>query len=118
MQPAEYRFHIPRALKINRDPSKTPVFGHPFRLSPQEEFGQADWDLIARTFLDIGRTMSTDRSVGETDDTLIGWGVGLELQIKRNISIRADWGMALKDVDSANVDAGDNRFHLVFTFLW
>ena len=115
---AEYRFHVPRALLIQRDPSKTKLFGRPFRVSPQEEFGRADWDLIARTFFDMGRVRNNNSRAGEFDETLMSWGIGLELQILQNVSLRCDWGLALRDMNSGQWEAGDSRVHVSAAVMW
>lgn len=115
---AEYRCHVPRLFAAQPEPGKTRLFDRPFRFSPQEPLGRADWDLIARTFFDAGRSFNARRNDGEYDETLMSWGVGLELQIRQNFSIRCDWGMALKDLRSGLVDAGDDRFHILATFSW
>jgi hypothetical protein len=112
---AEYRYHIPRSFRIQKDPVM--VFGKPFRVAP-DGVSRPDWDLIARTFFDVGRVLNTDRLSIEQNDTMMGWGVGLELQILRNFNIRADWGLALKSMEAANVQAGDNRFNIVGTVSW
>lgn len=113
---AEYRYHIPRSLGITKTPQK--LFNRPFQIRPQQEFGIPDWDLIARTFLDVGRTLNNDRVDTETNETLMSWGVGLEFQLKRYISIRLDWGMALMDMNDGQVEAGDNRLHVAFVFVY
>lgn len=115
----EYRFHLPRVLGIERDPSRTPLFGEPFRFRPQTAFGQTDWDLIFRGFVDVGRTLIVDSaSVPESEETLIGTGVGVEFLFRRNVSLRLDWGVALEDLSSADVSSGSNRLHFVATILF
>jgi hypothetical protein len=111
----EYRFHLPRYL----DASSTPgtLCGQPFRYVPQQAFGKPDWDMIFRTFVDAGRIEQSGREQFERDDTLVSTGVGLELQLKQNIDIRADWGVALKSI-SDGTEYGSNRFHLSFTLLY
>jgi hypothetical protein len=113
----EYRWHIPRSFHIEPHPDKTPLFGRPFRFSPQEPLGHPDWDLIWRTFFDIGRTF-TNGQPDEPSETLMGWGTGVELQIRQNFSIRCDWAMALRDLPVASVSAGESRFYLVGTISW
>ncbi len=119
---SEYRLHIPRLFPIQPDPTKTPfLWDKSFRASPQQPYGRPDWDLITRVFLDVGRVLNNDRAVTESDSTLVGTGVGLELQYKQNFNIRADWGMALKDLESTTTDevhAGSNRFHISATLLY
>ncbi|MEX2213307.1 MAG: ShlB/FhaC/HecB family hemolysin secretion/activation protein [Phycisphaeraceae bacterium] len=114
----EYRFHFPRVLAPQREPMNTP-FG-PFKYRPQEAYGRPDWDLVLRTFVDVGRTMNAGRLSFERDETLVGIGLGMELLIKKNVSIQLDWGIALNDagVGSSRVSAGDSRVHLVFTLLY
>lgn len=113
---AEYRFHLPRVFAIEPDPSTTPLFGKPFRFSPQEPYGRADWDLILRGFVDVGRATLQDKQVLEEDQTLIGAGVGVELIVLRNATIRVDWATALED--AGTTQSGDSRVHFVATLLY
>lgn len=121
---AEYRFHVPRAFGVETDPGKTPLFGQPFRFRPQQAYGQADWDFILRAFTDVGRAINSRREAVERDETLWGAGVGGELQILRNFSVRVDWAMALQNAKADNsadadvVTVGSNRFHIVATLLF
>jgi len=121
----EYRFHIPRALPIAREPLRIPLLGD-FRAAPQQVYGRPDWDLTFRAFVDFGRsirndTSSTGAGVSEFDQTLIGAGVGAELQIKSNFTARIDWATALKDTKGriANPsDSGDHKLHVLFSILY
>ncbi len=114
----EYRFHLPRALGLS-EPGE--FFGNSeFRYTPQEALGPTDWDLIFRGFLDVGHAEHEDPLIFEDDTTLVGAGVGVELTLYRNVSLRVDWGVALKDaqVESSYVTSGSNRFHLAFTLVY
>lgn len=117
----EYRFHIPNAFSA-REPSR--LFGREFRTTPQTPYyGTADWDLIAKAFIDAGRVVNSDRLSFENDETLVGAGLGLELQVMRNVNIRADWGVAMEEVNKNGsggefVSDGSSRFHLSFTLLF
>ncbi|NQT86470.1 hypothetical protein HQ560_06870, partial [bacterium] len=122
----EYRFHLPRIFKpvsafteAEREKLKTklPMVSAPFRYRPDNVYGQPDWDLILRIFYDVGRTTSERMKPYETNTTLSGAGFGLELRIKSNVSLRADYGVALDDVEhgSEAVESGDNRVHGVIT---
>lgn len=121
---AEYRFHIPRSFGAQPDPAATPLFGQPFRFAPQVPYGRPDWDVIVRAFVDAGRTFNSDRldagrtggPVLERNETLVGAGVGVELDARDNISLRCDWGVALHH--AGDNDYGDNRFHIVGTFSY
>jgi hypothetical protein len=114
---AEYRFHLPRAIKVQPYPERTPLFGGPFRLAPQQAFGRPDWDLIFRGFFDMGQTLISDKSKTEHDQFLAGTGVGVELQILQNFTARIDYGVALNDVPG-EVSAGSQRVHFLFTVLY
>lgn len=114
---AEYRYHVPRGLT----PGPVGEFGdRPFRWRPQQTLGRPDWDLILRGFLDVGRTVNENRLAFEHDETLVGAGVGAELAIKRNFSLRLDLGFALSDAtnDVDTVDSGDSRLHAQITILY
>lgn len=116
----EYRFHLPRSLSQSDRPGS--FLGRDFRWRPQGPYGRTDWDLILRSFLDVGRAVNSDRISGlESDDTLVGAGLGAEIQFLRNFSFRVDWGVALKELDSPGTDpvsAGSNRLHMVLTLLF
>jgi hemolysin activation/secretion protein len=112
---AEYRLHLPRLLGIN-DASKTPMFGRPFRFTPDTPYGRADWDLQVKAFVDAARVMHNDPIPGEVNETLVGAGLGAELSLLNNFSARLDWAMALQD--AGRTDAGDHRLHFVLTLLY
>ena len=121
---AEYRLHIPRLLPINRQPLKLPWIGD-FRIAPQQPYGQADWDLIVRGFVDAAYTnqYEPDNNVqipGETDQFLLGAGIGIELQIKNYLRVRVDSAWALKDSKSPGtpVRKGHQEFYFLFTALY
>lgn len=115
---AEYRFHFPRTLAV-RDPTTTPFMGQPFRWAPQQPYGRADWDLIFRAFIDVGRTVNNKREPYEINGTLVGTGVGLEFLFKQNLSIRVDWGVALYNLEGPTpVAPGYNRVNFILTVLY
>jgi len=118
---AEYRFHLPRVFKPNAQPvAKFPGFTQPFRWAPQQVYGRPDWDLVFRAFYDVGRVENTHRKTFEVDRTIHGAGVGVEVRIKDNFSLRCDYGVALDDItdpvtDEKRVRSGDHRIHTVCT---
>lgn len=122
---AEYRFHIPRALPVVRESLRLPLIGD-FRAAPQQVYGRPDWDLILRAFVDVGRAIRNDRSsaqagAAENNQTLIGAGIGAELQIRSNLRARIDWATALKDTNGPitnSADAGDSEVHVLFSILY
>jgi hypothetical protein len=128
MGSVEYRFHYPRTFAVSepgklgeREFTKLAKFlGNDFRYAPQEAFGRADWDLIFKGFVDAGATEIAFAQAGEDSYTLVGAGVGVEFQFKRNMVARMDWGFALAEVDDpANpVDVGDNELHFLLTVLY
>lgn len=115
----EYRLHVPKLFALEPDPWNTPLFGQPFRWAPQTAYGQTDWDLILKGFVDYAHTWDEgdpSNNAAEASEDLLGMGVGLEVLIKRNISLRADWAFALTDVDYT--EAGNSRFHMAATILY
>jgi hemolysin activation/secretion protein len=118
---AEYRLHIPRLFGVEPQPGN--LFGEPFRWSPQQVYGRPDWDLILRGFVDAGQTYNTQRESFETNATLVGAGVGLELQYKDNADVRVDFGRAINAVHDSQTGAtlvgyGSEQINMVFTFKY
>jgi hemolysin activation/secretion protein len=105
----EYRYHVPRALQPAPASS---VMGRPFRFRPDQRYSRPDWDLILRGFVDVGRVTGEDLH----SETLAGTGVGAEIVVMRNLSLRLDWGIALNDVRETK--SGDSRLHFVGTILY
>lgn len=113
---AEYRLHIPQLLGISSEPST--LFGQPFRVKPDRAYGTADWDLILAGFVDYGQTMIEDADSTEFDESLLGAGIGIGLEYRRYLRVRADWGVALQDLDNGTVESGDSEFHIVATLAF
>ena len=112
----EYRLHVPRLLGIQSAPDD--LFGTPFRFAPQYVYGQPDWDLTLNAFLDVGHVKPAQQKFFETEETLIGAGIGLGLQLKRNVTARVDWGFALRDSAIGNVESGSSRVHFILTLMY
>ncbi|MDH4016983.1 MAG: hypothetical protein OEV20_06570, partial [Actinomycetota bacterium] len=95
---AEYRFHIPRALGVRPRPVQLPWIGD-FRVAPQQVYGRPDWDLILRGFVDAGGAVRNRRernnAADELNQTLVGAGVGLELNVAGRFRARVDWGRGI-----------------------
>ncbi len=117
---AEYRYHVPRALEPRPDPPEVPLLGRPFRFAPQQPFGQPDWDLILKVFFDAGHTDVADRqaALSEYNETLRSCGLGVELQVLRNLNVRCDWGHTLADLDNGEADENEDRLHVGVTLVW
>ncbi|MFT5423222.1 MAG: hemolysin activation/secretion protein [Phycisphaerales bacterium] len=113
---AEYRFHLPKSYGYSDDTGT--LFGSPFRWRPQEPFGEADWDLVFKGFVDAGRTENTERLAFEFNETLIGAGVGVDFTFRRRFTARMDWGFAMRDTENGTAEAGDNELHFSFTALF
>ncbi len=119
----EYRFHVPRVFAVQAEPSTTPfLWDRNFRYAPQQQYGKPDWDLMLRAFVDAGQVLNSSRQSFERDATLLGVGVGVELQYRQNFNIRVDWGVGLTDVhgegNSLEAHSGDNRFHILTQILY
>ena len=108
--------HIPQLLGISSEPST--LFGQPFRVKPDRAYGTADWDLILAGFVDYGQTMIEDADSTEFDESLLGAGIGIGLEYRRYLRVRADWGVALQDLDNGTVESGDSEFHIVATLAF
>ncbi|MFG0258298.1 MAG: ShlB/FhaC/HecB family hemolysin secretion/activation protein [Phycisphaerales bacterium JB043] len=110
----EYRYHIPQGLAPDAQPGY--LFGKPFRYAPQYVSGPTDWDLIFKTFLDVGYVDRSDATALETDNTLLGAGVGLDLEITRRVRGEVNFGWALHEVSDAanNILADDGDFEVQF----
>lgn len=112
---AEYRFHLPRIFGIEA-PRRTQLFDRPFRVAPESVYGRPDWDMIFKAFIDYAVMDVTDELAFETDESLLGTGLGIELALKNNVNFRAEWGFALQD--AGQTDAGDSAFHFVLTLVY
>lgn len=112
---AEYRLHVPRLFRPDSQPGE--IFGRPFRVAPEAVYGRPDWDLILKGFVDYGHVWNNNAELFEqSSQSLLGTGVGVEVLVRNNISFRGDLGFALDDTEET--DAGDSRFHFVFTLLF
>ncbi|MFI5316732.1 MAG: ShlB/FhaC/HecB family hemolysin secretion/activation protein [Myxococcota bacterium] len=105
----EYRYHIPLALR-GLAPLQVPWLG-PFRLAPDDSLRMPDWDLVLCTFADYGRVMNANEVLGEHNDSLASLGVGVEIIVRRNFSLRLDYGFALLEIPQANVSVGNGEAH-------
>lgn len=128
----EYRFHWPRSLKPSAEP--VTLAGKPFHVRPPYPLGSPDWDLMLRGFCDVGWVKHNNlyqlspSSKGEvnqlyykeTDGVLAGAGVGVELDIRSNLKLRADWGWALQSVNynQEQISAGFSRLHISLSFTY
>jgi len=113
---AEYRFHLPRIFEPEQNPGSF-WWDDSFKWAPQYVYGRPDWGLMFRGFVDFGQTINSDIQTFESDETLLSTGLGVELNIKRNLSLRLDWGVPLQDIDGRS-KAGESRLHFVGTLLY
>lgn len=116
---AEYRFHIGRAVPQTQQ--VTTLFGRPFRTARTQPYGSADWDVILKAFVDAARVEVNDPDPFENNETLASVGVGIEGQLKNNVTVRLDYGHVLSPVDDSTgrrADVGDGRLHFVATLLF
>jgi hemolysin activation/secretion protein len=133
----EYAYHVAPALKPG-EPGK--FLGRPFKWRPPQRQQRPDWDLIFRAFFDYGyrsvspvpaaagqsATPDAERALIDRNVSLAGAGVGVELMLRRNLSIRCDFGTALTELrDSSRqpgqqvvVSQGNKQAYLIATFAW
>ena len=114
----EYRYHWPRSLKPKAQVGK--IFGKDFRWQPEHRLGPTDWDLILRGFFDAGYTCKNEKLSYENDLALISSGLGVELLLRNNVRIRADWGWPLRGADNGedDVEVGGCRVHLSLSVVY
>ena len=84
---------------------------------PQQAYGRPDWDLILRGFVDVGETYNSGIQSFEHNDTLVGTGLGVEVDLKQNFSIRLDWGIPLNQIPGGP-SVGESRVHVLATLLY
>ncbi len=120
----EYRYHLPRAFRPSNayDEPREPfeVLGRPFRFRPQHVYGPTDWDFVLKGFFDVAKVNQYDRLDPPLEENrlLMGCGVGMELRVMHNLSVRLDYGVALRGIDPREVDAGDQRLHVIATISY
>lgn len=115
----EYRFHLGRSLPARTDAAT--VFGKPFRTARARPYGRADWDVIFKGFVDVARLGVNDAPFFEQAETLIGVGVGIETQLKSNVTLRLDYGMALSNIGEGagqSTGVGDTQLHFSAQFVF
>ena len=108
----EYRLHLPRAFE-SAPPGPGPD-GKPFRWAPDANTGAGpDWDLALVGFVDAGAVWQNQALSYEENATLIGAGVGVECSVRQNLKLIAEYGWALKALESDNVAAGNGQFYFL-----
>jgi hemolysin activation/secretion protein len=131
----EYLFHIPRILKPG-EPGR--LFGRDFSWRPEKLREEPDWDLVFRAFYDYAyrQVASPLTTVGQPEGEVIalvdstlglsGTGVGMEMVVKQNFSLRFDVGMALTELRDYSrpadqqivVPAGSIQYYVSSSFSW
>jgi len=117
---AEYRLHVPQLFGLNPAPQPLIPGTEPFKWAPAQPYGRADWDLILRAFFDAGVTLQSDQLFFEDNSELYGAGLGLEVQVLQNLSLRGDWAVALSDLETSGetVTAGSSRIHVAVSLVY
>ena len=121
----EYRYHFPRALRP-RPATQLATWlrwaqlgSDRFRYAPEQPGGATDWDLTFKLFADFGRVLQSDRrSLTESHETLVGVGVGMDVQLRENFSLSLDLAFPLEEGDRLDVDRGDPVLHFSGTILY
>jgi hemolysin activation/secretion protein len=73
---------------------------------------------VLKGTLDFARVLQSDRTASETHETLLGAGVGVELRLRRNLTVALDLGVPLENGRAIDVDTGDPELHFSFTALY
>lgn len=125
----EYRLHIPRTFSIQSpdeldslaDDQGNPT-SRPFKWAPAYVYDTPDWDLVAKSFMDYGRSINMRRTqtpLDESNEELWSVGLGLEFLYKSNLQIKADWGMVLKQpATNDNIKVGYSRWHINISAIY
>jgi hemolysin activation/secretion protein len=132
----EYAFHFPHVLKPGA-PGK--LFRQDFKWRPAKTGQEPDWDLVGRVFYDYAHRQvtpppsTTGQSAAATDLALVdttlniaGAGVGLELTVRQNFSLRCDFGEALTELQDPSrptgqqivVPKGSTRYYFSSSYTW
>ncbi len=118
----EYRYHLGRATRVgDADDQGANVFGRPFQSVRTRPYGTADWDVILRGFFDFGFINVNDAPFFERDESLAGVGVGVEARLRRNLTVRLDYGVAMTDIGQGagqTTSSGDGRLHFSATIVY
>ena len=114
----EYRFHVPQVLGVSRELSESPFFGKPFRYKPQHPYGDTDWDLALKAFIDLGWASAADPLSFEPEETLAGGGFGFDFRYRRTLFVSVDWGFALEDTTYDYVTAGSSQVGISATIMF
>ncbi len=115
----EYRYHLGRAMPASNE--TTTLFGQPFRVARARPYGSADWDVVFKGFVDAARLSVNDAPFFEQAETLVGVGLGIETQLKSNLTLKLDYGMALTNIGQGagqTTDVGDTRLHFSAQFVF
>ena len=109
----EYRYHLPRSF--DSQPAGTGWLGDSFRWARDADTGAGpEWDLALLGFLDGASLWQSDpTSFEDRTTTLLGAGVGLELSIRNNLKATVNYGWALKDLESDDVQSGEGRVYFL-----
>jgi len=113
----EYRFHLPRLFAPDATPPEIPGMG-PFRARPPHVWAAPDWDLVFRLFTDAAHVTASHALESEPSQSLFSAGGGVELQVLRNLTLRADVGHVFSDVEDGSSASGDVRAHVAATLLY
>ena len=113
----EYRLHLPRLFSPDASPPELPGMGT-FRLRPAHLWDVPDWDLIFRIFGDAAYLESSHALASEEAETLVSSGGGVELAVRRNLTVRVDVGHTLGTTHVRGNGAGDTRAHVAATLLY
>ena len=69
-------------------------------------------------FVDAGRVWVSERRPGESHETLVGAGLGVELRFLSNLVVSFDWGRALRTARDGELPKGNNEYHFVATLIY
>lgn len=81
-------------------------------------FPQKKYEIAARLFLDVSRSINNKHLSFEPNKTMLGSGIGFDIKAKDYLKISGDWGVALKSLNLDKFSAGHNRAYLSLNILY
>jgi hemolysin activation/secretion protein len=134
---AEYRIHLARLLKpeallraeaedVAEMAAEKEIEKRNFNYRAPNLYGFADWNLMARGFVDYASFSINEKRPDEVEHDLMSVGLGFEFQYKSNLNVRLDYGVILEELETfdetfdgtpiEDAESGDSRLHFLVTF--
>ena len=84
---------------------------------PFYRWNNAQSNLSAVPFIDIGTSWSNSDNINQDEDTVASFGVGLQLNLDDSLRARIDYGIPLIDVEDTNNTLQENGLYLSLEYF-